>query len=366
MTNVLKLNSISKKVNDVLTSGYALSDDCATPDAVLVRSFNMHEWAVPETLQCVARAGAGVNNIPTGEYAKRGIVVFNTPGANANAVKELVIGALFIAARNIFEGNAWANTLTGDDVKKQVEKGKGQFAGTEVLGKTIGVLGLGAIGRKVAAACNALGMTVVGYDPFLSENAKAEIPFVTVYKTMDEVFAASDFVTLHMPFTPETKNLIGSAAIAKMKDGVIIINAARGELVNNADIKDALTSGKVRKYVVDFPDGDCLNFKGIVAIPHLGASTLEAEDNCAVMAAEEIKAYIEEGNIINSVNLPNLKVAKDGAHRIGVIYKGKLGKVNGKVTTATRGEYNYSIIDGDETDASAITADELIKVRVVY
>ncbi len=367
MINVLKLNSISKKVNAVLTDGYALSDDCKNPDAVLVRSFAMHEWETPNTLQCVARAGAGVNNIPCDEYAKKGIVVFNTPGANANAVKELVIGALLIACRNIFEGNTWANGLTGDDVKKQVEKGKSQFAGTEILGKTIGILGLGAIGRKVAVACNALGMNVVGYDPFLSDAAKAEIPFANVYATMDEVFANSDFITLHMPYLPETKNLINADSIAKMKDGVIIINAARGELVNIADMKAALTNGKVRKYVVDFPDGDCLNVKGIIAIPHLGASTEEAEDNCAIMAAKEIKAYMEEGNVINSVNLPNLTVAKGGKHRVGVIYKGKLGKVNGNVTTSSKGEYNYSIVDSDaEIDVNAISADELIKVRVVY
>lgn len=367
MTNVLKLNAISNKIEGVLKDGYTLSTDCKNPDAVLVRSFVMHEWPVPDTLKCVARAGAGVNNIPCDEYAKKGIVVFNTPGANANAVKELVIAAMLIATRNIFEGNKWANSLTGDDVKKQVEKGKSQFAGYEILGKTLGILGLGAIGRKVAATANALGMQVVGYDPYLSESAKAEIPFVTVFKEMDDVFKAGDFVSIHMPYTAEFKNLVNSDKLALMKDKSVLINCARGELVNVADVKEAIASGKLSKYVVDFPDVDCLNCDGIIAIPHLGASTEEAEDNCAVMAAKEIKEFIEKGNIVNSVNMPNLKVENQMAHRLGVFYKGELNSIdNATVTTAVKGDIKYAIIDSDSPLTADMVKGDVIKARVIY
>lgn len=364
--DILKLNAISPLAGKIL-QGYNLVDKSAAPAGILVRSANMAEYAVPSSLIAVARAGAGVNNIPHADYAKQGVCVFNTPGANANAVKEMVICELFLAARNIVEGVEWARTLQGDDVAKQVEKGKKQFVGHEITGKTLCVLGLGAIGRKVAVAANALGMEVVGYDPYLSQAAKQEIPFVTVFDTVAAAIAGADFVTLHMPATDETKGMINARSIAGMKDGVVIINAARGELVAVDDVKEAIKSGKVHKYVCDFPTAETNNSDGIIAVPHLGASTEEAEDNCAVMAANELKDYIENGNIVNSVNLPNLKVEKSAAHRTTVIAKeGTVLGVEG--VSATGKGYTYTIIDSEvPADENALSAiDGVIKVRRVY
>ena len=361
--DILKLNSISKLANPVL-EGYNVTDSSENPIGILVRSFKMEEYAVPSSLLAVARAGAGVNNIPHAEYAKQGICVFNTPGANANAVKELVIAALIIGARNISEAINWASNLKGDDVAKQVEKGKAQFAGTEISGKTLCVLGLGAIGRKVAVSAHALGMNIVGYDPFISENAKKEIPFVTVYDDMKASWADADFVTLHMPMTPDTKGLVNAESIQTMKDGVIVINAARGELCDVNAIKEALTSKKIRKYVVDFPNEDCIGVDGIVAIPHLGASTEEAEDNCAVMAAQQLKDYIENGNITNSVNLPNVKAPKSATHRYTVISTDTGTNKFGGVS-ATRNGLRYTVIDSDD-DTLSFEGDDIIKTRKVY
>lgn len=362
--DILKLNAISPLADKIL-EGYNLTDESASPAGILVRSANMAEYAVPSSLLAVARAGAGVNNIPHADYAKQGIVVFNTPGANANAVKEMVICELMLAARNLVEGIVWARSLKGDDVAKQVEKGKKQFVGHEILGKTLCVLGLGAIGRKVAVAANALGMEVVGYDPYLSQAAKAEIPFVTVFDNADAACAAADFVTLHMPATDETRGMINAASLAAMKDGVVIINAARGELVVVDDVKAALASGKVHKYVADFPTAEVNDCDGIIAVPHLGASTEEAEDNCAVMAANELKDYIENGNVVNSVNLPNLKVEKKCAHRVTVIAKeGTVLGVEG--VSATAKGYTYTIIDSDApVDVAALNADGIIRVREI-
>ncbi len=360
MADIIKLNSISPKANPIL-EGYNLVDSSENPIAVLVRSYVMHDWAMPESVIAVSRAGAGVNNIPCADYAKKGIVVFNTPGANANAVKELVLTAMLLAARNIYPAITWAQTLTGDDVKKQVEKGKQQFVGTEILGKTLGVLGLGAIGRKVAKSANALGMDVIGYDPYLSDAAKSEIPFVGLYNSMEEIYAKADYITIHMPLTPELKGFMNADSFAKMKDGVIIINAARGELVNTTDIKAAIESGKVRCYAVDFPDLDCINCKNIVPTPHLGASTEEAEDNCAIMAAEELKEYLEKGNVINSVNFPNLKVELTKKHRVTVISEDTGAElVKGAVENA-KGGIRYSILDSDD----AIDIDSLKKLSGV-
>ena len=363
--NILKLNSISKLANPVL-EGYTVTDNCTDPVGILVRSFKMDEYQVPSSLLAVARAGAGVNNIPHADYAKKGICVFNTPGANANAVKELVIAYLIIGARNVVEASNWANTLTGDDVAKQVEKGKSAFAGNEIQGKTLCVLGLGAIGRKVAISAHALGMNVVGYDPFISQYAKEEIPFVTIFDDMKNAWKNADFVTLHLPMTPETKHLINADSISTMKDGVIIVNAARGELCDVGAIKDALASKKVRKYVVDFPDDDCVRCEGIVAVPHLGASTEEAEDNCAVMAAKELKDYIENGNIVNSVNMPNLSVVKSATHRYTVI-SNDTGASEFCGVSAVRNGIRYTIIDTDtELDLATLTTSNTIKARKVY
>ncbi|MEG1528781.1 MAG: 3-phosphoglycerate dehydrogenase [Clostridia bacterium] len=365
MQDILKLNSISKTALPVL-DGYNLTDSSVYPVGILVRSFNMAEYVAPTSLLAIARAGAGVNNIPHADFAKLGICVFNTPGANANAVKELVIAYLLLGARNLAEAVNWASTLSGDDVPKQVEKGKGAFSGNEITGKTLCVLGLGAIGRKVAIAANALGMEVVGYDPYISSTAKAEIPFVTIFDKKEFAYQNADFITLHMPMTADTKNMINKDTLLQMKDGVIIINAARGELVNTADIVVALADKKVRKYVTDFPDSACIGVNGIVAVPHLGASTEEAEDNCAVMAAEELKDYIENGNIKNSVNMPSLCVKKSTAHRLSIIsVEGAALKVDG--ISATKNGLTYTLVDSDNViDASSLTAQGIIKARNVY
>lgn len=363
--DILKLNAISPLANEIL-AGYDLVDESAAPVGILVRSANMAEYDLPSSVLAVARAGAGVNNIPHADYAKRGVVVFNTPGANANAVKEMVICEFLLAARNIVEGVKWTSSLSGDDVAKQVEKGKKQFVGHEILGKTLCVMGLGAIGRKVAVAANALGMKVKGYDPYLSDAARAEIPFVEICSSKEQAYEGAQFVSLHMPATEETKGMINSAAIAKMADGVVIVNAARGELVVTEDVKSAIASGKVHKFVCDFPTADINNEQGIIAVPHLGASTEEAEDNCAVMAANELKDYIELGNIVNSVNLPCLKAELNAKHRVAVLAAEgtKLG-VNGISSTAKG--YTYTLVDTDETvDAAALAAiDGVIRVRVI-
>ena len=346
--------------------GYDLTDESAAPVGILVRSADMSAYDVPASLLAVARAGAGVNNIPHADYAKRGIVVFNSPGANANAVKEMVICEFLLAARNLVEGIRWTATLTGDDIAKQVEKGKKKFVGHEILGKTLCVMGLGAIGRKVAASAHALGMTVKGYDPYLSDAARAEIPFVEVLPTAEQAYADAEFVSLHMPATNETKGMINAAAIAKMADGAVVVNAARGELAVTADIKAALANGKLHKYVCDFPTEEINDCDGIIAVPHLGASTEEAEDNCAVMAANELKDYIENGNVVNSVNLPCLKKELTAKHRVTVLAKeGTAIGVDGVSSTAKG--YTYTIADTDETiDALALERTEgVIKVRVI-
>lgn len=360
---ILKLNSISPLANKTL-DGYELSDSAQNPVGILVRSFNMNEYELPKSVIAVARAGAGVNNIPHAEYAKKGVCVFNTPGANANAVKELVISALILCARNVVEGSNWANSLVGDDVAKQVEKGKSAFAGTEIEGKTICVVGLGAIGRKVAVSAHALGMNVTGYDPFLSQTAKTEIPFVTLFDDLKLAWRCADFVTLHVPMTSDNKGFVDKEAIESMKDGAILVNMARGELVDLNAVKDSLASKKLRKYAVDFPNAECLNVAGIIAIPHLGASTQEAEDNCAVMASKQLKDYIENGNVKNSVNLPNLSLEKSAKHRYTVISADD--KTYGGVS-ATRNGLRYTIIDSDELlDCNALGAGDAISFRQVY
>ena len=362
MYDILCLNKISNKIYDVLTDDYAVSDKTESPDAILVRSFKMDEYEINDNLLCVGRAGAGVNNIPLDRMTDAGVCVFNTPGANANAVKELVVCGMFLASRDIIGGNKWANTLSGADVHKQVEKGKSSFGGTEILGKTVGIVGLGAIGIKVACALNALGMKVVGYDPFYKGNDE----FVSVVNTLEEVYAVSDYISLHLPLLPTTRGMINEDAISKMKDGVIKLNMARGELVDVNAVKGALESGKMRNYVVDFPSEDCLNVKGIIAIPHLGASTEEAEENCAIMASAQIKEYLENGNIVNSVNFPNIKIAKEKDNRLTVIYnagtkaldeiKNAISGIDANFNYAERASVGYAIIDTD--NAISLEADE--------
>ncbi len=375
MVKVLKLNSISPKVNDVLDKNYEITSECDNPDLILVRSAQMADYALPESVVAIGRAGAGVNNIPHAEYAKRGVVVFNSPGANANAVKELVITALLLSCRKIIEGIKWVNSQNDAEggVAKIVEKGKSQFVGGEISGKTLGVVGLGAIGRKVAVAANALGMNIVGYDPFFNKDTDLGID-LEVVDTLDKIYEKSDFITLHLPYNADTKGMIDKTAISKMKDGVVIVNCARGELVQNADIIAAVKDGKVHKYFTDFPTEPLLNVDGIIACPHLGASTPEAEDNCAVMVATELKDYFENGNIKNSVNYPAVFAARKN-HRITVLAEDNpavlsliadfADKNDGKVTCSGKNGNIYAIIDSDNEFSSDSVA-KLAAAREVY
>ncbi len=386
MYNIQTLNKISAAGLSRLGDNYAVADDVQNPDAILVRSASLHDTEFPESLLAIARAGAGVNNIPLDKCTEQGIVVFNTPGANANAVKELVITALLISSRKIVDGIEWAKTLkgNGDAVGKMVEKGKSQFVGPEITGKTLGVIGLGAIGILVANAAVALGMDVIGYDPFLSvDNALRLSRKVKHVVTLDEVFAASDYITVHVPLTPETKGVINAENIAKMKDGVRIINYSRADLVVSADVVAAIESGKVAAYTTDFATDDILGVNGVIVTPHLGASTPESEDNCAKMAADEIKDYLENGNIKNSVTLPAVSMARTGIARVTVIHKNvpsiitavtaalsETGNNIESMDSKSRKDYAYTILDtANDVDAAAVdkisAIDGVIRVRVI-
>ena len=309
MFKIQTLNKISVVgLNNFPRDNYEVASELNNPDAILVRSADMHEMTLSENTKAVARAGAGTNNIPCKELAEKGVVVFNTPGANANAVKELVILALLISSRPVVAANKWVNTeLTGkgDEIAALAEKGKSKFVGPELKGKTLGVIGLGAIGAQVANTAIALGMNVIGYDPFLSVKAALSLDHnVKVSETLEGIYAKADYITIHVPQTDETKGMINAASIKTMKDGVRIINLARGGLVNNADILAALESGKVAAHVTDFADEALMNNDKVICLPHLGASTPEAEDNCAVMAVKELRDFLESGIIKNSVNFP--------------------------------------------------------------
>ena len=307
MFNVLTLNKISKIGLSRLGDNYNIADDVQNPDAVLVRSAAMHDMELPESLLAIARAGAGVNNIPLDKCSEKGIVVFNTPGANANAVKELVLTGLLLSSRKVVDGIAWAKTLkgNGDAVGKMVEKGKSQFVGPEIMGKTLGVVGLGAIGILVANAAAALGMDVIGYDPFLSVDAAWSLNREVKHaETLDALFAKSDYITVHVPLSNQTRGMIDQEAISKMKEGVVILNFARDGLVNEDAIVGALEQGKVKKYVTDFVTPRVAKTRNTLVTPHLGASTAESEDNCAEMAVKELMNYLQNGNIKNSVNYP--------------------------------------------------------------
>ena len=381
--NIQLLNKIAAVGLDQLDDSYNVGENIENPDGIMVRSAVMHEMEFAPSLKAIARAGAGVNNIPIERCSEGGIVVFNTPGANANGVKELAICALLLAARDVVGGIAWANTLT-EDVAKQVEKGKSKFAGTELMGKTLGVIGLGAIGGKIANTAIHLGMNVIGCDPFLSiEGAWNLNHRVSRAATYDEVFEKADYITLHVPATKETKNMICTESIAKMKDGVKIINLSRADLVNAEELKAALADGKVSAYVTDFPTEEVINTPGVVAIPHLGASTEESEDNCAVMAARQLDDYLKNGNIKNSVNYPNVEMPRSGAARICVLHQNVpsiLTKITAAVadeglnienmTNKSKGENAYTVLDVSSTpseDAIArISAVEGInRVRVI-
>lgn len=378
MYNVLKLNKIAAIGTDRLGSGYSCADSVENPDAILVRSASMHDMEFGSNLLAIARAGAGTNNIPKEQCAEQGIVVFNTPGANANAVKELVLAGLLLSSRKILEGAEWAKTLkgNGDAVGKMVEKGKSQFVGPEIMGKTLGVIGLGAIGILVANAAAALGMKVVGFDPFISvPNALRLDPEVKLLKSNEEVMTSCDYLTIHVPLTAETKDMVDADMIAKMKDGVRILNYSRDGLVNCDAVLDALKSGKVAKYVTDFGNDKLLGEENVIVLPHLGASTPESEDNCAVMACDQIKEYIENGNIINSVNYPNISLPRSGDKRVCVMHKNVPERISDALSgvtvtgmlTKSRGDFAYTIIDAaGDVDADKIAAvDGVIKVRVL-
>ena len=383
MYQVKLYNKISKVgLNDLDPAKYTCSEDFEDYDAVLVRSAKLHDVQFPKNLKCIARAGAGVNNIPLDRCAQEGIVVFNTPGANSNAVKELVVCALMLASRKIVQGANWVKSLKGTpDIGPAAEKGKSTYAGPEIAGKKLGVIGLGAIGVKVANAAVGLDMEVWGYDPYLSvDGALALSRSVKHVTELDQIFANCDYITIHVPLNAETKNTICEESIAKMKDGVRIINLARGELVDTQAMAKALESGKVAAYVSDFASDEILAQENAITLPHLGASTPESEDNCAKMAVKEISDYLESGTIRNSVNFPNLKVPYEGGYRVCMIHK-NIPNMIASITAAvkcnienmgnrSKGDYAYTIVDlaeqPTEANLDALRAiDGMISVRAL-
>ena len=380
------LNPIADVGLNNLTDEYTKTDDFAEADAVLVRSAAMHDMELSDNLCAVARAGAGVNNIPLDKCADKGIVVFNTPGANANGVKELFVTGMLLAARDVVGGIEWAKeNADNENISKDMEKAKKQFAGTELMGKKIGVIGLGAIGVLVANVANRMKMDVYGVDPFLSvNNALSLSRDVKIVKSYEEIYKNCDYITIHVPLLEDTKGMLNKEAFDKMKDGVVILNMARDTLVNDDDMKAALESGKVAKYVTDFPNPAVMKMPNVIATPHLGASTAESEDNCAVMAVDEIRNYMENGNIVNSVNYPNCDAGVcDTKGRITVCHKNVPAMLNritnvfseaniniAHMTNKSRGDYAYCIFDID-SELSADVADKLsavdgvLKVRII-
>ena len=364
------LNSIAESGLSVFDKeNYTIDNDSENPDAILVRSFNMHSLELGDNLKAIARAGAGVNNIPVDKCTENGIVVFNTPGANANAVKEIVLTSLMASSRNVFDGIAWTKTLAGegDQVPKLVEAGKKQFVGKEIKGKTLGVIGLGAIGALVANDALDLDMDVIGYDPYISVDLAWKLSRnVKRAMTLEQVFANADYITVHVPLADSTRGMFNAEAFEIMKPGVHILNFSRGELVNEADMEAALESGKVGKYITDFPNENVLKMKNTVCIPHLGASTEESEENCAIMAARQMKEFLETGNIKNSVNFPNAFLEFTGKQRVAVFHKNVPNMV-GQITAAvsnynlniadmvnrSRGDYAYTMIDIDNEVSGA-------------
>lgn len=385
MHKIITYNKISKTGLNVFNPNeYEIADDMKNPDGAIVRSAALHDEQFSDSLLAIARAGAGTNNIPIDRCTEQGIVVFNTPGANANAVKEMVVAGLLIGSRKVVPAIEWAKTLkgNGDEVAKMVEKGKSAFAGPEISGKSLGVIGLGAIGVLVANAANSLGMKVYGYDPYVSVASAWNLTHNAIHAmNISEIFEKCDYITIHVPLNDATKNTINAESIAQMKDGVRILNFARGGLVNSADMLAALQSGKVASYVTDFPSDDLLDAEGVIAIPHLGASTPESEENCAKMAATQLANYLENGCIVNSVNLPEVNVGRDASKRICIIHKNIPNMISGFTSTLgdinienlvnrSKGDYAYTILDidgGDDekikNDISAI--DGVIRVRII-
>lgn len=387
MKNILTLNAISPVINDIFDTSYNVAPDAENPVGIILRSFKMHDYPLSPSTIAVARAGAGVNNIPVEDYAARGVVVFNTPGANANAVKELVITALLLGSRRISDGIKWVDSLKGKgaEIGKLVEKGKAEFAGREIYGKKIGVIGLGAIGAQVANAAVVLGMEVLGYDPFLSVNSALKLSrAVKVVKDLEDIFKNCDYITIHIPYiADQNKGMINAGALRKMKDGVVLVNLARGEIVDNGDIIKAVENGKVARYITDFPADEIIGVKNIICLPHLGASTEEAEDNCAAMAAKELIDYIENGNIVNSVNYPNCVMPRTTDYRLVILHKNvnnilaqitasvaKEGINIANLSNQSKGSYAVTVLDVDQPVSQA-AADhianipDIIKVRLI-
>ena len=385
MFHVHCLNKISKAGTDCFNENYEVGAEVQNPDAVMVRSASMHEMDFNPELLAIARAGAGVNNIPLDRCSEEGIVVFNTPGANANAVKELVLAALLMTSRKLVDGIEWVQTLKGEegDPAKLVEKGKSAFSGPEISGKKLGVIGLGAIGILVANAAKSLGMEVYGYDPYLSVDAAWGLSrSIHHARTLDEIYAVSDYITVHVPLTPDTREMVNAESIAKMKDGVRLLNFARGELMNTADVLAALESGKVAAYATDFASKELIGAKGVLVTPHLGASTPESEDNCARMAARELMDYLENGNIRNSVNMPAVSMPREGT-RICILHKNvpntislfsgaaaKEGLNIENMSSKSKKDYAYTILDvtGDVTEqtvAAISSLGDVTRVRVI-
>ena len=387
MYNVKLVNKISSNgLNRLPKDSFTCGADVENPVALLVRSADLHSETFNPELLCIARAGAGVNNIPLDRAAEEGIVVFNTPGANANAVKELVLTGLFLASRKVVEGIEWAKTLkdSGDEAAKLVEKGKGQFVGPELEGKTLGVIGLGAIGVLVANAAERLGMTVLGYDPYLSVDAAWSVSRSIRHCTdINEIYEKSDYITIHVPATPATNGMINAATISVMKEGVRILNFARGSLVNTDDILKALSDGKVAKYVTDFPEASLIDVENVIAIPHLGASTPESEENCAVMAVDELKNYVLYGNIKNSVNFPTIVMPKNADCRLCVLHKNVPNVVNSitsaisaaglniaNMQNASKRDWAYTMIDIDGDVSESVIGEvsaiaDVVRARLI-
>ena len=384
MYKIQLLNRISPSGMEVLEGGdYQYGDDIQNPDGIIVRSASMHDMELGDNLRAIARAGAGTNNIPIDKCTEKGIVVFNTPGGNANAVKELTILGILLSARKVWPGMQWAQSLKGqgDEVPKLVEKGKGKFTGPELKGKKLGVIGLGAIGVQVCNTASHFGMEIYGYDPYISVDAAWNLSRgIKHAKSLKEIYQSCDFITLHLPLNSETRGMINSQSIAQMKNGVRLINFSRGELVDDRDLLEALEEKQVYCYVTDFPNDSLLDNPGVVALPHLGASTPESEDNCAAMAAAELDDYLQNGNIRNAVNMPNVTAERSGRSRITVIHRNKptmISQITGAVgeninnmANNSKGDYQYTLLDLDGRVSEAVVdklkaIDGVIRVRVI-
>ncbi len=384
MAQILKLNEISPVADKEFPAGYTFTKEAENPDGIMLRSFNMHEYPLGSNLLAVARAGAGTNNIPIPACTEKGIVVFNTPGANANAVKELVLCELFLGGRKIVDAIDWVKTLKGTEgISKAVEKGKSKFVGHEISGKTLGVIGLGAIGVMVANTAVDLGMNVIGYDPYLSVAGALHLDNRVHTADLDTLIKSADFITVHVPLTPDTDKMFNADAFAKMKDGAVLINNSRGELVDADAVLAAVRSGKLERYITDFPADSQIGEPNIICVPHLGASTPEAEDNCAQMAAKELVDYIENGNITHSVNFPDVAAPRASAARVCVMHKNVEGVISAITSAVSKAGINianlldkskkdmaYMILDLDAKPSDAVVKEiagqaNILRVRVL-